>query len=119
MAGQRQKRRPREICKNGVMMVDDPPLFRERLAQLINHEPDMEVCGETEDAEKAIQIIRDAFPDLVIIDDPLKGASGLELIKTIKALSIGAPMLVLSMHDESLDAGRAVREDQTPYMTKH
>jgi DNA-binding NarL/FixJ family response regulator len=105
--------------KKRVMIVDDHPLFRERLAQLINHEPDLEVCGETEDAEKAIQIIRNAFPDLVIIDITLKGSSGLELIKTIKALSIGAPMLVLSMHDESLYAERALRAGATGYITKH
>jgi DNA-binding NarL/FixJ family response regulator len=119
MAGQRPKRRPMETGKKRVMIVDDHPLFRERLAQLINHEPDMQVCGEAEDAEKAIQVIRDVFPDLVIIDITLKGSSGLELVKTIKALSIGVPMLVLSMHDESLYAQRALRAGATGYITKH
>ncbi len=102
-----------------VVIVDDHPLFRERLAQLINHEPDMEVTGEADSAEDAIQLIRNRSPDLAIIDITLKGSSGLELIKSIKALSIGVPVLVLSMHEESLYAERALRAGATGYITKH
>jgi len=102
-----------------VVIVDDHPLFRERLAQLINHEPDMEVTGEADTAEDAIQLIRNTSPDLAIIDITLKGSSGLELIKSIKALSIGVPVLVLSMHEESLYAERALRAGATGYITKH
>ena len=99
--------------------MDDHPLFRERLAQLINHEPDMEVTGESDTAEDAIQLIRNRSPDLAIIDITLKGSSGLELIKSIKALSIGVPVLVLSMHEESLYAERALHAGATGYITKH
>ena len=88
--------------KERVVIIDDHPLFRERFAQLINHEPNMEVCGGAENAQHAIQLIRNTCPDLAIIDITLKGSSGLDLIKTIKALSIGTPVLVLSMHDEAL-----------------
>ena len=95
--------------KERVVIVDDHPMFRERLAQLINHELDMEVCGEADDAEQAIRLIRDTSPNLAIVDITLKGSSGLELIKSIKALSIVVPVLVLSMHDESLYAERALR----------
>src|SRR5271166_5444893 len=102
-----------------VVIVDDHPLFRERLAQLINHEPDMEVTGEADSAEDAIQLIRNRSPDLVIVDITLKGSSGLELIKRIKALSIGVPVLVLSMHEESLYAERALRAGATGYITKN
>jgi DNA-binding NarL/FixJ family response regulator len=102
-----------------VVIVDDHPLFRERLAQLINHEPDMEVTGESDTAEDAIQLIRNRSPDLAIIDITLKGSSGLELIKSIKALSIGVPVLVLSMHEESLYAERALHAGATGYITKH
>ena len=102
-----------------VVIVDDHPLFRERLAQLINHEPDMEVTGESDSAEDAIQLIRNRSPDLAIIDITLKGSSGLELIKSIKALSIGVPVLVLSMHEESLYAERALHAGATGYITKH
>ena len=105
--------------KKRVIIVDDHPLFRDRLSQLINHELDMEVCGESETAEQAIQLIRSLTPDLVIVDITLKGSSGLELIKGIRALSIGIPVLVLSMHDESLYAERALRAGATGYITKN
>jgi DNA-binding NarL/FixJ family response regulator len=105
--------------KKKVVIVDDHPLFRERLGQLIDHELDMEVIGEADSAEEAIQLIRDKSPDLAIIDITLKGSSGLQLIKSIKTLSIGVPMLVLSMHDESLYAERALRAGATGYITKH
>jgi DNA-binding NarL/FixJ family response regulator len=102
-----------------VVIVDDHPLFRERLSELINHELDMEVCGEAENAQQAIDLIRNTAPDLAIVDITLKGSSGLELIKSIKALPIGVPVLVLSMHDESLYAERALRSGATGYITKH
>ena len=105
--------------KERVVIVDDHPLFRERLSELINHELDMEVCGEAEDAQQAIDLIRNTSPDLAIIDITLKGSSGLELIKSIKALSIGVPVLVLSMHEESLYAERALRAGASGYITKH
>src|SRR5580704_19343393 len=64
--------------KERVVIVDDLPLFRERLAELINQELDMEICGEAEDAQQAIELIRNTSPDLVIVDITLKGSSGLE-----------------------------------------
>ncbi len=102
-----------------MVIVDDHPLFRDRLSQLINHELDMEVCGESVTAEQAIQLIRRVTPDLAIVDITLKGSSGLELIKGIRALSIGIPVLVLSMHEESLYAERALRAGATGYITKN
>jgi DNA-binding NarL/FixJ family response regulator len=105
--------------KERVVIVDDHPLFRERLSELINHELDMEVCGEAENAQQAIDLIRNTAPDLAIVDITLKGSSGLELIKSIKALPIGVPVLVLSMHEESLYAERALRAGATGYITKH
>src|ERR1700744_1680528 len=105
--------------KKRVVVVDDHPLFRDRLTQLINQEPDLEVCGESETAEQAVQLIRRLIPDLVIVDITLKGSSGLELIKGIRALSIGIPVLVLSMHEESLYAERALRAGATGYITKN
>ena len=101
-----------------VAVVDDHPLFRERLCQLINNEPDMEVCGEAEGAEQALRLIRTATPDLAIVDIALKASSGLELIRSIKALSISVPVLVLSMHEESLYADRALRAGASGYITK-
>jgi DNA-binding NarL/FixJ family response regulator len=104
--------------KARVVVVDDHPLFRERLCQLINNEQDMEICGEADSAEQALQILREMSPNLAIVDITLKTSSGLELIKSIRALSIGVPVLVLSMHDESLYAERALRAGATGYITK-
>ncbi len=104
--------------KARVVVVDDHPLFRERLCQLINNEQDMEICGEAESAQPALQIIRETEPNLAIVDITLKTSSGLELIKSIRALSIGVPVLVLSMHDESLYAERALRAGAMGYITK-
>jgi DNA-binding NarL/FixJ family response regulator len=104
--------------KARVVVVDDHPLFRERLCQLINNEQDMEICGEAESAQPALQIIRETEPNLAIVDITLKTSSGLELIKSIRALSIGIPVLVLSMHDESLYAERALRAGASGYITK-
>lgn len=105
--------------KKKVVIVDDHPLFRERLAQLINYEPDMEVTGEAESTQDAIPLIRNTSPDLATVDITLKGSSGLELIKRIKPLSIGIRVLVLSMHEESLYAERALRAGASGYITKH
>jgi DNA-binding NarL/FixJ family response regulator len=105
--------------KERVVIVDDHPMFRERLSQLINHEFDMEVCGEAGDAQQGIRLILDTSPNLAIVDITLKGSSGLELIKSIKALSIVVPVLVLSMHDESLYAERVLRAGASGYITKH
>ena len=105
--------------KERVVIVDDHPLFRERLSELIDHELDMEVCGEAEDARQAIELIRNTSPDLAIVDITLKGSSGLELIKNIRELPTAVPVLVLSMHDESLYAERALRAGAAGYITKH
>lgn len=110
---------PMSEIKKRVVIVDDHPLFRERLAQLVNYQPDMEVTGEAENTKDAIEIIRNTSPDLAIVDITLKGSSGLDLIKRIKPLSIGLPILVLSMHEESLYAQRALRAGAAGYITKH
>jgi len=105
--------------KKKVVIVDDHPLFRERLAELINGEPDMEATGEAESSKEAIQLIRNTSPDLATVDITLKGSSGLELIKSIKPRSVGLRVLVLSMHEESLYAERALRAGASGYITKH
>jgi DNA-binding NarL/FixJ family response regulator len=105
--------------KASVLIVDDHPLFRERLCQLINSEADLQVSGEAETAESAIQNVRDNHPDMAVVDITLKGSSGLELTKSLRALSINLPILVLSMHDESLYAERALRAGASGYITKN
>ena len=105
-------------AKERVLVVDDHPLFRDRLAQIINHELDMEVCGEAETVQQALEILQHARPDLVIVDISLQGTSGLELLKQSRALAVKTPMLVLSMHDETLYAERAFRAGASGYITK-
>jgi len=100
------------------MIVEDHPLFRERLALLINKEPDMEVCGEADNIRGAMETILATKPDAAVVDITLKGSSGLELLKDLKAQSIELPVLVLSMHDESLYAERAIRAGAKGYITK-
>ena len=105
--------------KKGVIIVDDHPLVRDSVSRLINHESDMAVCGEAENADDALQLIGKTSPSLVIVDITLKHSSGLELIKAIKAEYPQVPILVLSMHEESLYADRALRAGACGYVTKH
>lgn len=107
------------ITKQRVVIVEDHPMVRDHLAQIINKEPDLEVCGEADNIQQGMRIIRDISPDLAIVDITLNGSSGLELIKGLKVLSMQVPVLVLSMHDESLYAERALRAGAKGYITKH
>jgi PleD family two-component response regulator len=79
----------------------------------------MEVTGEAESTKDALQLIRNTSPDLAIVDITLKGSSGLELIKNMMPVFIGLRVLVLSMHEESLYAERALRAGASGYITKH
>lgn len=105
--------------KSRVVIVEDHPMVREHLVFLINNEPDMEVCGEADNISQAMEIIRNTSPQLVIVDLTLKGGSGLDLVKGLKALSLPAPVLVFSMHEESLYAERALRAGAKGYITKN
>lgn len=106
------------LGKTRVVIVEDHPMFRERLASLINKEPDMMVCGEADNIRQGMEIIQSTGPDAAVVDITLKGSSGLELIKDLKAQSIDLPVLVLSMHDESLYAERVIRAGAKGYITK-
>jgi DNA-binding NarL/FixJ family response regulator len=101
-----------------ILLVDDHPLVRERLAEIINREKDLIVSGEAEDRQEALEAILASPPDLVIIDLTLKHSDGLELIKDIHARWPELRMLVVSMHDESLYAERVIRAGAMGYITK-
>ncbi|MDY0162506.1 response regulator transcription factor [Desulfobotulus sp.] len=101
-----------------ILIVDDHPVFRKGLAQLINEEKDMEVCGEAEDVAAARIAIQNLKPDMVIIDITLKDKSGLELLGDIQSSNPGLPTLIVSMHDESLYAERAFRLGAMGYIMK-
>ncbi|HOP85778.1 MAG TPA: response regulator transcription factor [Syntrophorhabdaceae bacterium] len=104
--------------KNKILIVDDHPIVRKGLSQLINQEEDLIVAGEAEDAQSALDFLKKIKPDLAIIDISLKGIDGIELIKKIKERYQDIPMLVVSMHDESLFAERALRAGAKGYIMK-
>jgi DNA-binding NarL/FixJ family response regulator len=101
-----------------IFLVDDHPLVREWLTNLIHQQPDLVVCGEAEDAPHAIQEITAQKPEVAIVDISLKEGSGLELIKHLKVLQPHLAIIVLSMHDEDLYAERALRAGARGYIMK-
>ncbi len=105
-------------ARSRVMIVDDHPIFRKGLGHLINEESDMEVCAEAEDVPEAKRNLAAHKPDMVIVDLSLKGASGLELIRYIHDISPGLPVLVISMHDETVYAERALKAGARGYIMK-
>jgi DNA-binding NarL/FixJ family response regulator len=106
------------LKRGRILLVDDHPLVRERLAEVINREADLMVSGEAEQRHEAITAILAKPPDLVIVDLTLKNSDGLELIKDIHARWPKLRMLVVSMHDESLYAERVIRAGAQGYITK-
>jgi DNA-binding NarL/FixJ family response regulator len=101
-----------------IVVVDDHPLFRHGLIQLLNSDDDFAVCGEASSAGEAMDVVRKAKPHLVIADLGLKGPNGIELTKSIVAEFPRIPVLILSMHDESLYAVRSLRAGARGYVTK-
>ena len=104
--------------KTRILIVDDHPIVRQGLAELINHENDLVVCGQAEDAHEAMKAIKDLSPSMAIIDISLKETSGLELIKDTHSQYPDLPVLALSMHDEMLYAERALRAGAMGYIMK-
>ncbi len=102
-----------------LLIVDDHPLFRKGLEELIHSDANFAVCGEADNAAEAMEVIRKLNPDMAIVDLSLPGANGIELIKNIRAEFPSLPVLVLSMHDESLYALRALRAGADGYVMKH
>jgi len=104
--------------KARVFVVDDHPIVRGGLAQLINQESDLHVCGEAADAATAFDSIEALKPDVAVVDLSLHGPDGLELVKNLRARHIPVPVVILSMHDESLYAERALRAGARAYLMK-
>lgn len=110
-------RREREARKK-VFIVEDHPLFREGLVQVINRERDLEICGQAGDAEAAFKEIIRQQPDLVLVDISLPGKNGLVLIKELRKVNQQIKLLVVSMHDEALYASRVLRAGGDGYIMK-
>lgn len=110
MAGKKNKRT--------ILIVEDHPIVRQGLAQLVNHEKDLTVCGVAEDPKQAVEQIELLQPELVLLDISLKGGNGIELLKNIKVRFPKTLVLMLSMHDEALYAVRALRAGASGYVMK-
>jgi DNA-binding NarL/FixJ family response regulator len=104
--------------KHRILIIDDHPIVRERLGELINHETDLLVCGEADDSKTALDAVDTTDPDLALVDISLKDTYGIELVKELKLRYPRLLTLVLSMHDESLYAERALRAGARGYITK-
>jgi len=104
--------------KSKIFVVDDHPIVRQGLGLLINREPDMIVCGAAEETQSALRAIPTLQPDVMVVDISLTGPDGLELVKTIRTRDANLPILVLSMHDESIYAERALRAGANGYIMK-
>jgi len=101
-----------------ILILDDHPILRRGIADFINTESDMTVCGEAEDSNQVLTMMASVKPDLVIADISLNGSSGIEFLKTFKVEYPDIPTLVLSMHDELLYAERVLREGARGYVMK-
>lgn len=104
--------------KKRVLVVDDHPIVRQGLALLVNREIDLVVCGEAEEASGAMHVLASAHPDVLIVDISLNGPDGLDLLKMVRLQHPVLPVLILSMHDESIYAERALRAGANGYIMK-
>jgi len=105
-------------ARKRIFLVDDHPLVREWLTQLIEQQPDLTVCGEAGSASAALAALGAAPADLAIVDLSLENSAGLDLVKSLQRLTPAVPVLVLSMHDESLYAERVFRAGARGYVNK-
>jgi len=101
-----------------VLLVDDHPIVRQGLALLIDREADLSVCGEADGAHSAFHAITTLRPDIVVLDISLSGPDGLDVLKEIRMSTSSLPVLILSMHDESIYAERAMRAGANGYIMK-
>jgi DNA-binding NarL/FixJ family response regulator len=113
------KSQPSVKPRRRILILDDHPVTRYGLTQLLSHEPDLLVCGEAETAAQALAAIESVRPDLVLADITMPGRSGLEFIKDAQAQHPGVAVLVLSMHDETIYAERVLRAGGRGYIMKN
>src|ERR1700680_1527009 len=104
--------------KKRILVVDDHPIIRQGLALMVNREADLVVCGEAEDATGAMLVLSSSRPEVLIVDISLNGPDGLDLLKNIRTSHPSLPVLILSMHAESIYAERALRAGANGYIMK-
>lgn len=118
MSGSNNNKQANQRGEVRILLVDDHPLVRLSLREVIKREPDLVVCGEAEDREQALELADSEKPHLAIVDLTLKTSNGMDLIKDLRARHPKVHILVLSMHDETLHAERAIRAGARGYITK-
>ena len=101
-----------------ILLVDDHPIVRQGLRRMIANERDLEVCGEAETVREARRAVRDLAPDVVVVDLSLREGDGIDLVRELRAHHPDLPVLVLSMHDESVFAGRLLAAGARGYIMK-
>jgi DNA-binding NarL/FixJ family response regulator len=111
-------RKQAKVLQKRVFILDDHPMMREGLAQIINNEPDLNVCGEAGTGREGVELVGRLKPDLLLADISLPDKNGLEVIKDLQAQLPGMSVLVISMHDESLYAERVLRAGARGYIMK-
>ncbi len=109
---------PATKLKRRIFIIDDHPIFRDGIAQLINIQPDLHVCGAASSAAQALSSVAELNPDMLIVDISINGTNGIELVKSIRAQYPALPALMLSSHDENLYAERALRAGARGYLMK-
>ena len=114
----RKKHRKSDDNRARIAIVDDHPIVRQGLAEIIDNESDLITCAQAEDAPQAMEAIKTHKPDMAIVDISLKQTSGLELIKDLKVCFPNLPVLTVSMHEEALYAERALRAGARGYIMK-
>ena len=112
------KKQKTVIDRRKILIVDDHPIVRDGLIRLIHEEQDFTVCGQAEDAYQALKAISESRPDIAIVDITLKSSDGIDLMKSIRSQYPKLPVLILSMHDETLYAERALRAGAQGYIMK-
>lgn len=104
--------------KARILIVDDHVIVRQGIAQLVNREPDLDICHEAGDADSALAVVREHEIDIAIVDISLPGASGIELIRMLHEVKADLPILIMSMHEESLYSDRVFRAGGRGYVMK-
>ena len=102
-----------------ILVVDDHPVVRQGLSMALGRNPRLTICGEADGMQSALSLIRESPPDLVLADLDLDGASGLDLVKELRAEHPDLPVLILSMHDEEVYAERVLRAGARGYLMKN
>ncbi len=109
---------PAAKAKRRVLIVDDHPIFRDGITQLLNFQPDLEVCGGVSSARQALAAVEQLKPDVLTVDISIQGSDGIELLKSIRAQYPNLPALMVSSHDENVYAERALRAGARGYIMK-